>query len=105
MRKSRLGPVINIIVIILVPLLVLGFMMPSLTGMNKEVSLEEREQLENAIRRAAVACYAAEGFYPPDIEYIGEHYGVRIHDDRFIISYEVFAENIMPGIRVMEKYK
>ncbi|MBO5999641.1 MAG: hypothetical protein J6P87_08120 [Lachnospiraceae bacterium] len=104
MRKKRFGLVVNLIVIILVPVLVLGMMLPSLSGVDREVSLEEREQLENAIRRAAVACYAAEGVYPPDIEYIGEHYGVRIHDDRFIISYEVFAENIMPGIRVMEKY-
>ena len=88
---------------LLIPVLVLFVFMPSLTGMTGGVTAEEREQLERAIRRAAVACYAAEGFYPPDLEYIVENYGVQIRKDVFIVDYDIFAENIMPGIKVMGK--
>lgn len=60
-------------------------------------------QLEDAIRKAAVACYAAEGVYPPNLEYLTEHYGVRIQEGRYTVYYEIFADNLMPEITVLEK--
>lgn len=64
---------------------------------------EGRKQLETALRRAAVACYAAEGIYPPDIAYLEEHYGVQVDARRYIVHYEVFAENLMPQITVLQR--
>ena len=64
---------------------------------------EGKEQLEIALRRAAVACYAAEGVYPPTLNYLTEHYGVQIEADRYIVFYEIFANNLMPDITVLEK--
>jgi hypothetical protein len=61
-----------------------------------------RQQLEEAIRRAAVACYAAEGIYPPDLSYLEDRYGVQIDETRYTVSYEVFASNLMPDITVLE---
>ena len=61
----------------------------------------QRQQLEDSIRRAAVACYATEGYYPPNVEYLQDHYGIQINDDRFSVYYEVFAENLMPDITVV----
>ena len=58
-------------------------------------------QIEEAIRRGCVACYASEGFYPPDIEYLEEHYGFRL-DDKYIVQYNAFADNLMPDITVLE---
>ena len=62
---------------------------------------EGRQQLEDALRRAAAACYAAEGVYPPNIDYITEHYGVQI-DERYRVFYEIFASNLMPEITVLD---
>lgn len=64
---------------------------------------EGRKQLETAFRRAAVACYAAEGIYPPDIAYLTEHYGVQVDSRRYNVHYEVFAENLMPQITVLQR--
>ena len=50
-----------------------------------------------------MACYAAEGIYPPDISYLEEHYGIQIDKDRFAVYYDVFASNLMPDITVIEK--
>ena len=58
---------------------------------------------ERALRRAAAACYAAEGVYPPTVDYLFEHYGVALDLERYAVFYEVFAENLMPEITVIER--
>jgi len=50
-----------------------------------------------------VACYATEGFYPPDIAYLEEHYGIQIDKSRYVVKYTAIAENLMPDITVLEK--
>ena len=62
-----------------------------------------RQQLEDALRRSAAACYAAEGIYPPNVNYLAEHYGVQWDTERYTVFYEIFADNIMPEITVLEK--
>ncbi len=59
--------------------------------------------METALRRAAVACYAAEGIYPPTLDYLKQHYGVQIDENRYAVFYEVFADNLMPDITVLVK--
>ena len=66
-------------------------------------SQEGRQQLETALRRAAVACYATEGVYPPTLDYLSEHYGIQIDRTRYSVFYEIFAENLMPQITVLVK--
>ncbi len=62
-----------------------------------------RQQLETALRQAAVACYATEGIYPADVRDLQQRYGVQIDEDRYMVVYEVFAENLMPDITVLER--
>ena len=62
-----------------------------------------KQQLEDALRRAAAACYAAEGFYPPNIAYMVTHYGLQYDVGTYQVHYEVFASNLMPEITVVEK--
>ena len=64
---------------------------------------EGKQQLEDALRRTAVACYASEGVYPPTLDYLTEHYGVQIEEEKYIVFYEIFANNLMPDITVLEK--
>lgn len=64
---------------------------------------EGREQLEQALKRCAITCYATEGIYPPDVDYMKEHYGIQINEERYLVNYEIFAENLMPDITVLER--
>lgn len=64
---------------------------------------EGKEQLFRALQRCVVSCYATEGIYPPNVEYMKEHYGIQIDEERYTVIYEVFAENLMPEITVLEK--
>ena len=63
------------------------------------------QQLEEALRRTAAACYASEGFYPPSVAYMVHHYGLRYEEDAYQVHYEVFASNLMPEITVVERQK
>ena len=90
----------------LLPLLavaVLLVFLTSLSNLEQGRSEEDKRQLENALRRASVACYAAEGIYPPNLDYLREHYGIQIDETRYMVVYDVFASNLMPDITVLEQ--
>jgi len=59
--------------------------------------------LSDAIIRSAVQCYAIEGFYPPDIEYLENNYGLLVDHNKYFVSYSVFASNIIPEVQVFLK--
>ena len=59
--------------------------------------------LEKAITRASVQCYSIEGRYPSSVEYLVDHYGLQVDEDKYAVFYEGFASNIMPEISVSIK--
>ena len=75
----------------------------AVTNLQQDHSIHDKAQLQEALTRAAVTCYAAEGVYPPDLDYLVEHYGIQINDDLYAVKYEVIASNLMPDITVLEK--
>ena len=102
MRRNQLR---NYISVFLFPLLAAGvlfFFLSSLSHLSSDHSEEDRQQLETALARAAVACYASEGVYPPNVQYLVEHYGVQINSELYLVKYEVIASNLMPDITVLE---
>lgn len=75
-------------------------------GISVSESSRKSENLkiaENGVRRAALECYAAEGRYPDNIEYLVENYRLYIDNERYIIHYNPISSNIMPDIRVVPK--
>ena len=74
----------------------------SISNLSIGRTAENKQQLEQALARAAVACYASEGVYPPDVTYLEEHYGVQIDHTLYTVKYEVIASNLMPDITVLE---
>lgn len=66
-------------------------------------SEKELYDLELSIRRAVASCYAMEGSYPQSLEYLEKHYGIQIDYKKYSVFYEIFADNIMPDITVLER--
>lgn len=64
---------------------------------------ESLKQVEDAVQKAVLSCYSIEGSYPATVEYIEEHYGLQIDHDKYHVFYEIFADNLMPEITVVEK--
>lgn len=82
---------------------ILFYFLTAISNLNSGQSAEDKVQLEMALSRAAVACYAAEGAYPPDLQYLIDHYGIQINTELYDVKYESIASNLMPDITVLEK--
>ncbi len=97
--KKYIKPIARLALMLLIALLMLS----GLSRISRAKSTEDTLQLTDALRRGAVACYAQEGFYPPDIDFLVEYSGILWDQDRYWIHYEIFASNLMPDITVIEK--
>lgn len=62
------------------------------------------EQVRAAVQSHVSQCYALEGQYPPDLNYLEGNYGLQL-DEAYIYHYELFASNIYPEVRVFAKAK
>ena len=61
---------------------------------------EQTKSLETAIRRSVVQCYVVEGTYPPDLDYLKEHYGITYDSNRYYVDYTAIGSNLMPDITI-----
>lgn len=59
--------------------------------------------LQDAILSSAKQCCAIEGSYPPSLEYLEQNYGLVVNREKYIITYSIFAENILPNVIVSAK--
>lgn len=89
------GAVISVLLVILLAL-----------GAQRLDAMQERqriETLEETVRRMASHCYAAEGFYPPDLSYLEEHYGLMVDHAHYLVDYTCFASNLAPEVAVVRR--
>ena len=74
----------------------------------------ELDIVRDAVKNAALTCYAVEGMYPDDIQYLRDHYNLSFNEDRdhynlsfnedkYVVYYEPFASNVIPTIQVVER--
>lgn len=103
-EKRGLGLLKGLTLPVVVVVVLLAFA-TAVNGLDQDSKVESKHQLEQAIRRSCVACYAAEGVYPPDLDYLKEHYGLQIDEESYVVYYDIFAENLMPDITVLEVRK
>ena len=70
----------------------------SVTAVSDEKSMEN---IENAVTQASVHCYAVEGMYPESLDYLKEHYAISYDEKKYVVKYEVIAQNLRPQIHVI----
>lgn len=80
----------------------LGLMLGS-RQVGRDLDTASAQALRQAVLQAAVQCYAVEGSYPASLDYLEENYGLLVNHDRFIVTYEAFASNLMPQVNVLER--
>jgi hypothetical protein len=99
--QSRLKNYVRVILPIVLFLIVLTLFILAVSKIAGKSENEGIHLTEESIRRAAVQCYALEGVYPADFEYLKDHYGVRPDESKYIIYYTYTASNLMPEIDVI----
>lgn len=93
------GTVIIILVSILI-LLQVSFSMSGLEQKSREAGVDSARQ---AVEKAALQCYALEGAYPSDLDYLTENYGLQLQDEKYLYYYESVAGNLAPLIEVVPR--
>jgi len=91
---------------VLIPVAVLAVLLWFFTAVN-ELNDGQRErgrlQLEQSLRRAAVAGYASQGEYPATLDELVTQSGIQIDRTHYTVFYEVVASNLVPDITVLVK--
>ena len=95
-RGKRLVPLICW----LTTLALIAVLAAGLVSAKNRQRLEAADTLRDSIVRSAVCCYSIEGRYPQSLSYVEDNYGVYVDRDKFLVYYEIFADNIMPYVEV-----
>ncbi len=68
---------------------------------NNRATTEETARLEAALYQGIAQCYALEGSYPENLDYLKEQYQVSYDETRYIVHYDVHGRNIVPSITII----
>ena len=63
---------------------------------------EETGIVSEAVKNAALTCYAVEGAYPKELDYLRERYQLAWDEDRYNVTYDYAGDNLFPDIYVSE---
>ena len=99
MRKLNRKDIASVLLFVA---LVVGFVL-LINGITSKGGQRELDLVRDAVKNAALTCYAVEGTYPEELQYLRDHYNLSYNEERYIVYYESFASNLMPYIKVVEK--
>ena len=69
----------------------------------RDMDEESERAIKAAVERCAMQCYVVEGAYPPSLAYLEENYGLQINKKEFYVSYDIFASNVPPAVKVISR--
>ena len=90
------------IAIVLLMVLLLGGVWLLVSRLGTSSGNAQTQFVTDAVHNAALTCYAVEGAYPDDLEYLRTHYGLAYDQSRYMVRYSAFASNLLPEIYVTE---
>ena len=93
--------VARIVIVVLLSFMVFFSLFHMVNFSNSRMERQTKD-IEQIIRRALVQCYALEGSYPAEVDYV-KKYGVSFNRDIYIYYYEWFGGNLMPEVKVFKK--
>lgn len=66
-----------------------------------DTSTRQEESLNTALQKDITNCYALEGFYPPDLQYLKDHYGLVYDENAYLVDYQPVGSNIRPTYTII----
>lgn len=97
-KKKKLisGPIFGVVLFVSCFI----FFLVAISNVSDDVNDNEVKTLEDSIDKAITTCYAIEGAYPENLQYIEDNYGVWIDYDKFLVVYSVLGPNVKPSVLV-----
>lgn len=103
MHKVEGGFARSLAVTIVVFGFVLALGLTVIGDIDRRSAAREEDLVRDAVRGALITCYAVEGAYPGDLGYLKENYGLQYNEQEYLVSYDAFAANLLPEVRVIRK--
>ncbi len=85
--------------VLLITLVIVAVNM-SVSNISQDVVEQQKILLENAVTRSAVQCYAIEGVYPSDLNYLKDNYNLVYDEEQYVVHYEFIGGNLLPQMSV-----
>ena len=92
----------DIIKLVVIALILVGAVL-LVDNISKSEQTTESEIVRQSIKDAAINCYAVEGAYPDNLEYLRENYMLAYNEDNYFVTYNPFSSNHIPDIYVTER--
>ena len=96
LRRRRTRRIVAAVIVVIVAV-ALSFMF---LGMRESTKEQGVVSTRDAIMNAAKQCCAVEGSYPSSVKHLEDRYGLVINHEDYVVSYEWFADNVMPSVVV-----
>ncbi len=100
-QKHKRIPLLLIAVLLAVLLFIAGQQLAY--KLRADIAQQSRDSVKQAVLEGAIQCYAVEGAYPPNLEYLEENYGLLVDHAQYVVSYDCFASNVLPDVRVLSR--
>ena len=97
-RRRRRRVIAAVLVALVVLAIIIGFF-----AVREATRAQSAAALRESILTAARQCCAVEGSYPSSLAHLEDVYGLTINHDDYIITYEWFADNVMPSVVVIPR--
>jgi len=103
MQKSGISVLPAILSVVLLFAIAVVFVFAA-GGYRENRRSREVDDIQTAVMHTLVQCYALEGSYPPDLDYLKEHYGLILDRTRYIFHYDIIGANVMPVVHVLPRH-
>lgn len=95
-RRQTANRIIALILVVAVVVVVVCAVGIARTSAREQAAMSVRETVLNAAKQ----CCAVEGSYPSTLEHLENEYGLVVNHDDYVVSYEWFADNVLPSVVV-----
>ena len=95
-RQRRVTRVLTAIIVVAVAVALFFTVSIAQKSARDQAAISLRESVLNAAKQ----CCAVEGSYPASLEHLESQYGLTINHSDYVVSYEWFADNVLPSVVV-----
>ena len=95
-KRRRAQRLATAIIVIALAVLAVFAAITAQASAREQAAMSVRESVLNAAKQ----CCAVEGSYPSTLEHLEKNYGLVINRNDYVVSYEWFADNVLPSVVV-----
>ncbi len=99
MKHIRM-PLVSLIAGVLIIAAAAAVLLTGLSGYADHFSENKLSEVRDTVLSYVAQCYALEGKYPPDLNYLAKKYGLQLDTERYVYHYDMYASNVLPDVRV-----